>query len=96
MIRALEKTGQRGLLATGWGGLETERPPKNVFQIEEVPQRMLTADNLAASIEQTMTDAGVQRRAAELGEKIRAEDGVRNAAAFIEVHRTRPGDRAAK
>ena len=40
-----------------------------------VPRAKLTADKLAASIQQAVTDTGMQERAAALGAKIRAEDG---------------------
>ncbi len=49
-----------------------------------IPQRKLTAGNLAQAIRQTVTDTGMQRRAAELGARIRAEDGVAQAVDFIE------------
>jgi sterol 3beta-glucosyltransferase len=37
VLEALAKTGQRGLLVTGWGGLETEEEPDNVFKVENAP-----------------------------------------------------------
>jgi UDP:flavonoid glycosyltransferase YjiC (YdhE family) len=43
----------------------------------------LTAKNLAEAIVQAVTDAGMRQRAAELGAKIRAEDGVGRAAAVL-------------
>lgn len=38
---ALVKSGQRGLLLTGWGGLRTELVPENVFVVESVPHSWL-------------------------------------------------------
>jgi sterol 3beta-glucosyltransferase len=49
-----------------------------------IPQRRLTADRLARAIREAVTDVQMRRRAAELGVKIRAEDGLGQAAAFIE------------
>jgi UDP:flavonoid glycosyltransferase YjiC (YdhE family) len=51
-----------------------------------IPQRKLTADNLAKAMREAVTDAEMRRRAAELGEKIQAEDGLGNAMAFIEEY----------
>ncbi|MEP7357648.1 MAG: nucleotide disphospho-sugar-binding domain-containing protein, partial [Anaerolineales bacterium] len=46
----------------------------------------LTVNGLAAAIHTAVTDAGLRARAAALGEKIRAEDGVAAAVALIERH----------
>ena len=143
VLEALAQAGQRGLLVTGWGGLEMEKPPENVFKVENasytwlfprmaavvhhggagttgaglqagkptvicpfvadqpfwgrrvaalgagpppIPQRKLTVDNLASAIRQAVTDARMQKRAADLGEKIRAEDGARLAASLIDKY----------
>jgi sterol 3beta-glucosyltransferase len=51
-----------------------------------IPQRKLTADRLARAIRQAVTDVRMRHQAAELGEKIRAEDGVANAVAVIEEY----------
>jgi sterol 3beta-glucosyltransferase len=51
-----------------------------------IPQRKLTADRLAAAIRQAVSDTQMQERAVQLGEKIRAEDGIPNAVDFIEQH----------
>jgi sterol 3beta-glucosyltransferase len=40
-IEALAKSGQRGLLLTGWGGLRTEWVPDNVFVMEAAPHSWL-------------------------------------------------------
>ncbi|WP_437783322.1 glycosyltransferase [Sorangium sp. So ce1097] len=49
-----------------------------------IPRPRLTVGSLAAAIQAAATDAGVQRRAAELGRKIRGEDGVATAIGHIE------------
>jgi sterol 3beta-glucosyltransferase len=53
-----------------------------------VPYRKLSAKRLAAAIEAAVSDAGMRRRAAALGEQIRAEDGIRNAVRVIEDYLT--------
>jgi sterol 3beta-glucosyltransferase len=143
VLEALARAGQRGLLVTGWGGLETEKTPENALMVENapyswlfprmaavvhhggagttgaglqagkptvicpfvadqpfwgrrvaalgagpppIPQRKLTADNLASAIRQAVTDARMRQRAVDLGEKIRAEDGAGQAASLIEKY----------
>jgi UDP:flavonoid glycosyltransferase YjiC (YdhE family) len=49
-----------------------------------IPQRRLTVDRLAAAIERLVGDEGIRQRAAELGARIRAEDGVGQAVSLIE------------
>jgi sterol 3beta-glucosyltransferase len=140
IMAALEKSGQRGLLASGWGGLKTSALPEDVFMLETaphdwlfpqvaavvhhggagttaaglragkpsiicpffgdqpfwgkliyrqgigpqpIPQGGLTADRLAEAITISLQDDGIKRRAAEIGEKIRAEDGVGRAVEII-------------
>lgn len=51
-----------------------------------IPQRKLTAENLARAIREAVTSTQMQRRAAELGAKIQAEDGLGDAVAFIEAY----------
>lgn len=41
ILRALKRTKQRGLIATGWGGLEGTNLPDYVFQVESVPHDWL-------------------------------------------------------
>lgn len=41
IFAALSKSGQRGLLLTGWGGLRAEWVPKNVFIVDSVPHGWL-------------------------------------------------------
>lgn len=139
-IDALQKTGQRGLIATGWGGLDVASLPDTIFKIEAaphdwlfervtavvhhggagttaaglragkptvicpfmgdqpfwgrrvlelgvgsapIPQKKLDAERLAAAIDQVTSDSQIQQKAATLGEKIRAEDGVAKSVEFI-------------
>lgn len=144
ILRALELSGQRGILLTGWGGLTAATAPANVFFVDNVPHawlfprmaavvhhggagttsagfragvpnlitpfaldqyawaglatqlgvrppglgemKALTAEKLAAAIQAAVTDAGLRARAAALGEKIRAENGVARAVTLIEQH----------
>ncbi len=140
VLEALARSQQRGILATGWGGLAASDLPNTVFKLESVPhdwlfpqvaaavhhggagttaallragkpavicpffgdqpfwgqrvfelgagvapipQKKLAAKKLASAIARAATDAGMRQRAAELGEKIRAENGVANAVKFI-------------
>ncbi len=46
-------------------------------------QKKLTAQSLANAITQAVTDKDIQQRAALLGEKIRAEDGVARAVEIV-------------
>jgi UDP:flavonoid glycosyltransferase YjiC (YdhE family) len=46
-------------------------------------RRNLTAENLASAVGRVLTDESIRRRAAALGELIRAEDGVAEAVKFI-------------
>jgi len=41
ILDALAKSGQRGLLLTGWGGLRAELVPDNVFVLDSAPHRWL-------------------------------------------------------
>jgi sterol 3beta-glucosyltransferase len=41
VIEALAKSGQRGLLASGWGGLKVSDLPANVFMLEQAPHDWL-------------------------------------------------------
>jgi sterol 3beta-glucosyltransferase len=49
-----------------------------------IPQRRLTAKRLGAALESTLQDKAMHRRAQQLGELIRREDGVGRAIALIE------------
>ncbi|WP_197408524.1 hypothetical protein [Deinococcus actinosclerus] len=48
-----------------------------------MPRRALGAGTLAAALTRAVTDAAMQERAATLGERIRAEDGVARAAEVV-------------
>jgi UDP:flavonoid glycosyltransferase YjiC (YdhE family) len=48
-----------------------------------IPRKKLTAERLAQAIELAVGDRDMRRRAAELGAKIRAEDGVAQAVAIV-------------
>lgn len=142
-LRALELSGQRGLLLTGWGGLSQSSASPNVLFVENIPHawlflrmaavvhhggagttgaglragvpsiipafggdqfawadrvvklgvgphvpgiKTLTAEKLAEAINTAVSDSAMRARAAALGEKIRAEDGVARAIALIERH----------
>ena len=157
-LRALELSGQRGVLSTGWGGITRQSTPPNVFFVDNVPHawlfprmaavihhggagttgaglragvpniitafvandqvawadrvvklgvgprvpgiKQLTAEKLAEAIQIAVTDSTLRARAAALGEKTRAEDGVARAVEIIERHtagfsqraRERPAD----
>lgn len=41
VLKALEKTGQRAVLASGWGGLKTSRLPESVFMLDQAPHDWL-------------------------------------------------------
>ncbi|NJM23628.1 MAG: glycosyltransferase family 1 protein, partial [Richelia sp. SM1_7_0] len=49
-----------------------------------IPRKQLTVQKLAFSIHTAMTDGLMRQRAADLGAKIQAEDGIANAVAIIE------------
>ena len=140
-LQALARTGQRGVLSSGWGGLKKEALPETVFMTGSVPhgwlfpqmaavvhhggvgttaeglragvpsvltpffgdqpfwgrrvldlgvgpraipRRQLTADRLAEAIRCAVSDTAMRERAALLGERIRAEDGIARAAEVIE------------
>jgi sterol 3beta-glucosyltransferase len=54
-----------------------------------IPRAQLTAERLAAAIETAVTNQSMRQRAAELGAKIRAEDGVAQAVAIVQQLATR-------
>ena len=49
-----------------------------------IPRIKLTVEALAAAIQQAVSDASIKVKAKELGQKIRAENGVENAARIVE------------
>ncbi len=140
-LKALELSGQRGVIASGWGGLKAGDVPESVYLVESLPHRWLfprmgavvhhggagttaaglvagvpsivvpfmgdqgfwgkrvadlgvgtapiprkrlTAERLAAAITQTVTDPAMRQRAADLGQKLNAEDGIAQAVTAIE------------
>ena len=140
-LRALELTGQRGVLSTGWGGVARLETSTNVIFVDDVPHswlfprmaavlhhggagttaaglragvpglitpfmldqffwankvvklglgprlpdaKKLTAEKLAQAIDIALTDSAMRARAANFGEKIRAENGVTLAVGIIE------------
>ena len=44
-----------------------------------IPRKKLTAESLAGAIRQAVSSEGMRQRAAELGDKIQSEDGVKSA-----------------
>ncbi len=141
VIEALQQTGQRGIIAAGWGGLTTGQLPDTIFPIDSaphdwlfprmaavvhhggagttaaglragrptiicpflgdqstwgqhvydlgagskpIPQKKLTVEKLAAALREVATSQAIQQSAAEIGEKIRQEDGIANAVTIIE------------
>jgi len=55
-----------------------------------IPQKNLTAKRLAAALREATRDVEIRRSAAALGERIRRENGVANAVAYIERMAARP------
>ncbi len=47
-------------------------------------QKKLTADKLANALNEAISNPDIQRKAEEIGHKIRQEDGIKNAIAVIE------------
>lgn len=54
-----------------------------------IPRNKLSAENLVLAIQQATADPGMRRRAAELGEKIRGENGIGAAVNLIEDYLSR-------
>lgn len=50
---------------------------------EPIPRKRLTAERLAQALRQVVTDETMRQRAADLGARIRAEDGIANAVAIV-------------
>jgi UDP:flavonoid glycosyltransferase YjiC (YdhE family) len=146
ILAALHKTGQRGILSSGWGNFGDQDLPCTVFQVgytpyswlfprtvgtvihggsgstgaalragiptlvvpfvmdqffwgkrvaelgvgpEPIPFKQLNEEQLATAFDTMISNGEMQRRAAEVGEKIRAEDGVARAVELIEQVRTK-------
>lgn len=143
ILRALEMSGQRGVISTGWGGLTQQPASPSVLFIESAPHdwlfphmaaivhhggagttgaglragmpsiltpfvgdqtswaervaqlgvgprapelKKLTAEKLAEAIRTAVNDSAMRARAAALGKKIRAENGIARAVEIIERH----------
>jgi sterol 3beta-glucosyltransferase len=56
------------------------------LQFFRVGGRTWSSENLAAAIQQAVTDTGMQQRAATLGAKLRTEEGIGMAADLIEQY----------
>lgn len=143
VARALDLTGQRAVLLTGWGGLRPPELPRNMITLDwaplnrlfprmaavvhhggagttadglcagvpavvvpfffdqffwarrvfelgagprPIPRKRLDAEKLADAIRSALSDADMRRRAAAVGQRILAEDGVARAVAAFERH----------
>ncbi len=141
-VDALVRSGHRGVLARGWGGLDAAELPDTILAIEEAPhdwlfprmaavvhhggagttaaglragrptlicpffadqpfwgrqverigagpapimQKKLTTERLVAAFDTLMNDKAMKSKAAEIGARISAENGVENAIRFIEA-----------
>lgn len=139
-LKALSLSGQRGVLASGWGGLSQTDLPDTVHMLKSIPhswlfphmaavvhhggagttaaglragipsiivpffgdqpfwgqrvsklgvgplpipKKHLTAEKLAQAITQAVSDAEMRHRAADLGQKIREENGLTQAASLV-------------
>lgn len=142
VLEALRRSGQRGLLLRGWGGLDPAHVPENIHLIDEaphawlfprmaavvhhggagttaaglragvpnlvvpffadqpfwgrvvhglgvgpqpIPRGALGAGGLARAIRRAVEDPGMRARAAAVGERVRAEDGIRGSIPVIEA-----------
>lgn len=140
-LEALERSGQRGVLAAGWGGLKAADLPKTVHLItslphswlfprmaavahhggvgttaaglragipsiiipfmgdqpfwgrrladlgvgtKPIPRKQLTGKRLADAITEAISDSAMRQRAKDLAQKIRDEDGLAQAVAFVD------------
>jgi len=143
VARALDLTGQRAVLLTGWGGLRPPELPRNMITLDwvplnrlfprmaavvhhggagttadslcagvptvvvpfffdqffwgrrvfelgagprPIPRKRLDAETLANAIRSAVTDPDMRRRAAAVGERILAENGVARAVTAFERH----------
>jgi UDP:flavonoid glycosyltransferase YjiC (YdhE family) len=140
VLQALERTEQRGLLLTGWGGLQQSDLPDHIFKLEAaphdwlfprmaavvhhggagttaaglragvpsiivpffldqpfwghrvktlrvgpapIPHKQLSIERLTNAIQLAVNDTSMRQRAAELGERIRAENSIKTAVNLI-------------
>jgi sterol 3beta-glucosyltransferase len=143
VAQAMDRSGHRAVLLSGWGGLRPLPTSERVFSVASVPHAWLfpltaaivhhggagttaaglragvpslvvpfmadqpfwgrrvhdlgvgpkpiphdrlSVENLDQSVQRMVTDTAMRRRAAELGARIRAEDGVRRAVELLEQH----------
>ena len=141
VIEAMKQANVRGIIATGWGGLDAASLPDTILKIDQAPHdwlfprmaavvhhggagttsaglragcptfiapfiadqpywgaqvhrlgvgpepihnKKLTVDKLAVALREMTGNASMKTKAAQLGEKIRQEDGIANAIAVIE------------
>ena len=150
IVEAVRLAGQRGIIASGWGGMAAEEAEEadDIHRIDSaphewlfprmaavvhhggagstaagfhagvpsvicpfgvdqpfwaklsvklgvgarpVPRRTMTAERLASSIKSAVEDPRIRRQARELGEKLRTEDGIGEAATVIQSLLERPG-----
>lgn len=141
IIEAVQRTGKRAVILTGWAGLGADDVPEDVFILKyaphswlfpqmsavvhhggsgttasglragvptvvvphqgdqgfwgrtvkdlgvgtaSIPRKKLTADNLAAAINEATSNRTLQANARALGEKIQQEDGLAEAAKWVE------------
>jgi sterol 3beta-glucosyltransferase len=142
ILEALDRTQQRAILFSGYGGLSKADLPETVFMVdsiphswlfskvaavvhhggagttaaglragvpsivipffgdqlfwgqrvaklgvapEPIPRKQLTVERLTQGIQKAVTDRSIVQRAAEVGAKIRAEDGVARAVAIVQA-----------
>jgi hypothetical protein len=74
------------VLARGWAALTGARDDDDLVVVDELPRQMLTVDRLAAAIQAAVTDPAMRARAAVLGHRIQAEDGVTRAVQAVQSH----------
>ena len=143
LVEAVQQSGQRAILQTGWAGIGAAFLPTHIFLLDSaphcwlfprmaavvhhggagttaeslragvptiivphmadqpfwgarvaalgvgpqpIPRPKLTAGRLAAAVRQATGDPAMRQRAAELGAKIRAEDGLGTAVQLIEAY----------
>lgn len=141
VVEALQKANLRGVIATGWGGLDADRLPDSILKIDKaphswlfprvsavvhhggagttaagllagrpaiicpffadqpywgarvhalgagskpIPQKKLTAENLSAALLEVTKNESYRNNAGQIGERLRAENGIANAVAIIE------------
>lgn len=57
---------------------------------QAIPRKKLTAERLAAAIKEAVGNNDMRRRAADIGERIRSENGIANAVTVIDIFLTEP------